>query len=83
MYALKVVDNGALVTHLEVNYNFAHGLAQEPSLRHVPDHGGRKAEENDEEVSDSQIDNENIRHGPHRVVRPNGEAYERVSYLQK
>lgn len=66
---------------LEVNHDFARHFAEEPGLRDVPHNGRRQAQEYHKEVGNREVHDENICYGPHRVIRVNRQAYERVANL--
>jgi len=58
---------------------FAECASNEPGLGDVADDGGRQTDQNDEKVCRGQVDNEQIRHGPHLRVLPDDDADERVA----
>ena len=66
-------------THLQVVDDLAHGAAEVPRFRHVPDDGRRQTDGDDEEVGDGEVHDEVVRHRPHAVVPPHGEAHEPVA----
>lgn len=61
-------------TNLKVGENFAQHLAEEPGLGDVPQDGRRQTQQYHKEVSHRQVDDENIRHGAHRMVRVHRQA---------
>lgn len=65
--------------YLSVEDAFAQGVAEEPGLRHVPEHRRRQTENQHHEVSDGQVDDEIISDGPHAWVADDGRAHQQVA----
>ena len=65
--------------HLEVKYEFAEHVAEEPSLGDVPHHGGREAEQQHAEVGHRQIHDEDVRNALHGGVPVHDVAHQEIS----
>lgn len=68
------------MTYLQVQDRLTHTGPQEPSLRDILNKGGREANQNNQKVSNGQIDDKNIGHGSHVVVAPHGKTNQSVAY---
>ena len=59
--------------------NLAHGFPEEPGLRHGLQHAGRRGEDEHDEVSDGEVDDEEVRHALHVTATQHDEADEEVA----
>lgn len=70
-------------TNLKINHDFAERFAEEPGLGDVPYDGRWQAEQYHKEVSHSEVNDEDVRHSSHRMVRVNSQADECIADLQE
>lgn len=52
-------------TYLKIDNNFAHCFSHKPRFSDIPNNGGWQAKQDNKEVSNGQVHDEDIRHGPH------------------
>ena len=67
------------LVYLNKRYNFAHGLAEPPVASDVGDHRRRQTNENDEEITDGQVNNEYIRDCSHVSILDNDNDDEQIA----
>lgn len=68
-----------MVIYLKIRDDFAECVSHKPRLGDVPQDSRWQAEENDEKVGNSQIDDEHVGDCAHRVVSVNGKTDEEIA----